>query len=178
YSYMDYDLGEDFADLEATGRARIASVFATQPLIRTRALSLYATLQYDDKALRDKIGALDSRSDKSSSLWIASFTGDSRDRFGGGGLNSFSLAYALGELELETPLARLQGSLTARTEGHFARLTLSLLRWQSLPGRFSLSPRLQGQWSDDNLDSSEKFSLGGAHGVRAYPQGEASGDRG
>lgn len=29
-----------------------------------------------------------------------------------------------------------------------------------------------------NLDSSEKFSLGGASGVRAYPTGEGTGDEG
>lgn len=178
YSYMDYELGEDFADLDATGRARIASAFVLQPLLRSRALSLYASLQYDHKRLEDKVGLFDSRSDKNSSVWIASLTGDSRDSFGGGGVNSFSLAYAAGKLELESPLERLQDSFTSRSHGRFDRMNVSLLRLQNLPGRFSLSTRLQGQWSNDNLDSSEKFSLGGAHAVRAYPQGEASGDRG
>src|SRR5690606_39088803 len=113
YSYMDYELGEDFADLDATGRARIASAFVLQPLLRSRALSLYASLQYDHKRLEDKVGLFDSRSDKNSSLWIASLTGDSRDSFGGGGVNSFSLAYAAGKLELESPLERLQDSFTS-----------------------------------------------------------------
>lgn len=178
YSHMEYDLGDDFADLDATGRARIASVFAIQPIVRTRALSLYASLQYDDKRLEDKVGFFDSRSDKNSSLWIASLTGDSRDSFGGGGVNSFSIAYAAGKLELESPLERIYDRLFSRTQGRFEKANVSLLRLQNLPGRFSLSTRLQGQWSNDNLDSSEKFSLGGAHAVRAYPQGEASGDRG
>ncbi len=37
---------------------------------------------------------------------------------------------------------------------------------------------MAGQTASKNLDSSEKFSLGGINGVRAYPQGEASGDEG
>jgi hypothetical protein len=37
---------------------------------------------------------------------------------------------------------------------------------------------VSGQTASKNLDSSEKFSLGGINGVRAYPQGEASGDEG
>ena len=37
---------------------------------------------------------------------------------------------------------------------------------------------LAGQKASRNLDSSEKFVLGGAYGVRAYAQGEASGDTG
>ena len=36
----------------------------------------------------------------------------------------------------------------------------------------------QLQHASKNLDSSEKFSLGGVSGVRAYPSGEASGDEG
>lgn len=179
YSYMDYELGEDFADLDAEGTARIASLYATQPLRRSRALSLYATLQYDDKRLKDEVKLFGSRNDKDVAVWIASLTGDSRDGFAGGGVNSFSLSYAAGDLGLNSPLERLQDSLTARSHGSFSRVNLALLRLQRLPvERLSLSTRLQGQWSDDNLDSSEKFSLGGAYGVRAYPQGEAAGDRG
>ena len=34
---------------------------------------------------------------------------------------------------------------------------------------------MSGQWADKNLDSSEKFYLGGSSGVRAYPTGEGSG---
>ena len=34
------------------------------------------------------------------------------------------------------------------------------------------------QLSSKNLDSSEKFTLGGIGGVEAYPSGEASGDEG
>ena len=37
---------------------------------------------------------------------------------------------------------------------------------------------MNGQQASKNLDSSEKFVLGGINGVRAYPQGEASGDEG
>ena len=36
----------------------------------------------------------------------------------------------------------------------------------------------RGQLASRNLDSSERLSLGGFSGVRAYPQGEASGDVG
>jgi hemolysin activation/secretion protein len=38
--------------------------------------------------------------------------------------------------------------------------------------------RVSAQASNGNLDSSEKFLLGGVNGVRAYPEGEAAGDQG
>jgi hypothetical protein len=42
----------------------------------------------------------------------------------------------------------------------------------------TLSISLSGQVAGNNLNSSEKYSLGGSYGVRAFPQGEASGDAG
>jgi len=44
--------------------------------------------------------------------------------------------------------------------------------------RVSINASYSGQLSLNNLDSSEKFILGGPTGVRAYPVGEASGDEG
>ena len=49
---------------------------------------------------------------------------------------------------------------------------------QRVTDKNMLSMTLSGQLAADNLNSSEKYSLGGAYGVRAYPQGEASGDEG
>ena len=37
---------------------------------------------------------------------------------------------------------------------------------------------LNGQWAQKNLDSSQKFSIGGANSVRAYRSGVLSGDTG
>lgn len=178
YSYMNYELGEDFRDLDAHGTAKIATLHAIQPLIRSRALNVYGQLQLDDKRLSDHMDRLDSRSDKQSRVWIASLTGNLRDGLGGGGVNSFSVSYSHGDLSLDSELDRLLDAYSARAHGEFNKLNASLLRLQKLPGQFSLSTRLQGQWASGNLDSSEKFSLGGAYGVRAYPQGEASGDAG
>ena len=43
---------------------------------------------------------------------------------------------------------------------------------------FFLFSATAGQLADKNLDTAEKFYLGGPGGVRAYPQGEATGDQG
>jgi hemolysin activation/secretion protein len=47
-----------------------------------------------------------------------------------------------------------------------------------LPEKFTLNFVADAQFASKNLDSSEKMSLGGPSGVRAYPTGEASGDEG
>ena len=43
---------------------------------------------------------------------------------------------------------------------------------------FSISFAYKAQYTNQNLDSSEKFYLGGAAGVRAFPSGEGGRDRG
>lgn len=178
YSDMDYQLGKDFEDLDAHGNARITSVFALQPLVRSRDFSLYGQLQFDDKRLKDDIDLFDQKSDKHARVTILSLTGNSRDMLLGGGVNSFALAWSQGSLNIDGASAQRADDLTAGTAGQFHKLNPSLVRLQRLSERFSLYTQLQGQWADGNLDSSEKLYLGGAYGVRAYPQGEASGDQG
>ena len=54
----------------------------------------------------------------------------------------------------------------------------SVARLQNIAGPLALYGAVRGQVAFDNLDSSEKMELGGAYGVRAYPEGEAYGDEG
>lgn len=178
YSDMDYQLAKDFEDLDAHGNARITSAYAIQPLVRSRDFSLYTQVQFDDKRLKDDIDQADSKSDKHSRVVTTSITGNSRDTLLGGGINSFALAWSQGSLNIDGADAQSTDDLTARTQGRFHKINPSLVRLQRLSERFSLYGQLQGQWADGNLDSSEKLFLGGAYGVRAYPQGEASGDQG
>ncbi len=178
YSDMDYQLGKDFEDLHAHGNARITSVYAIQPLIRSKALSLSTQLQFDDKRLKDDIDQASDKSDKHSRVVTLSFNGSGRDDFLGGGLTSFSLAWSSGSLNIDGQAKQMADSQTAGTQGQFNKVVPSLVRLQRLTDRFSLYTQLQGQWADTNLDSSEQLYLGGAYGVRAYPQGEAAGDQG
>ena len=96
----------------------------------------------------------------------------------GGGSNAFSLAWSQGNLTLDNPQDKVLDDLTARTRGTFQKINPGIVRLQRLTDRISLYGQFQGQWTDGNLDSSEKISLGGAYGVRAYPEGEAQGDQG
>lgn len=178
YSDLDYQLAKDFTSLDAHGNARITSAYVIQPLIRSRDFSLYTQLQFDDKRLKDDIDLFADKSDKRSRVVTASLYGTSVDNFFGGGINSFALGWSQGSLNIDGSLKQLLDDLSAGTRGSFYKINPSLVRLQRLSNRFSLYLQAQGQWANGNLDSSEKISLGGAHGVRAYPEGEASGDQG
>ena len=67
---------------------------------------------------------------------------------------------------------------STQTEGRYHKWKLSLSRNQSVTDELSLYAQYSRQGADRNLDSSEKLTLGGASGVRAYPSSEGSGAAG
>ncbi len=178
YSWLEYALGKEFESLGAHGTATIASVWGRYPVIRSRNDNVYAQLAFDAKEFDDRLDAIPARTERNSRVLMASVFGDHRDSFGGGGVNSYFLTWSTGELDIETPAARAQDAITARTQGHFDKLSFSGMRLQRVGGPFSLYAGVNGQLASKNLDVSEKMSLGGMNGVRAYPEGEAYADEG
>ncbi|RJF55507.1 ShlB/FhaC/HecB family hemolysin secretion/activation protein [Serratia inhibens] len=177
-SQMSYRLGKDFSELQAHGDAGINSIFISQPLLRSRTANINAQLQFEDKRLRDDIDLFDSRSRKHVALWTAEISANAQDRLFGGGQSAASLAYGFGKLAIDDPYARHWDRLTADTAGKFSKMTFSALRLQNLSSRLQLYAQLSGQWAPGNLDSSEKFSIGGPYGVRAFAPGSGNGDLG
>jgi hemolysin activation/secretion protein len=110
---------------------------------------------------------------------ILGLAGDHHDSLWGGGWTSYSIHLAAGDLDIRTPLARSIDALTARSNGGYGKLSFEAARLQTFGSSpFSLYGEVRGQLASKNLDSSEKMELGGAYGVRAYPEGEAYGDQG
>jgi hemolysin activation/secretion protein len=175
WTYSRYRLGGDFAALDAHGDARIGSLFAYYPLLLTRGFSLTATVAAERKSLSDSVEALSTEAGKKITLGTAGLSGNLRWRGGG---YAFSLAYTGGTLAIQDPEARDVDAATARSAGHYAKWVYAASVTQPLARAWLASAQVNGQYARKNLDSSEKFSLGGADGVRAYPQGEAPADAG
>ena len=75
YSALHYILGQSLASLDGYGTARVASLYAKQPLARRVDLDLYAQLQFDRKELRDDYGTSGIRTDRHLNNWTASLSG-------------------------------------------------------------------------------------------------------
>jgi hemolysin activation/secretion protein len=177
YSYVDFKLSEELSALQAKGDAGVASLFVLHPFIRSRRLSLYGSLGFDHK-IYDNEANFQTTSNKSAGVWLLGVSGESRDRLGRGGLNQFGLTFTRGSQNLNGSPDQFADALTANTQGRFNKLDYNFTRLQYLSAAFSLRLSLSGQLTTRNLDSAEQFVLGGPYGVRAYPQGEASGDEG
>jgi hemolysin activation/secretion protein len=178
YSHVGYSLGENFVDLGATGRAAVTNYDISYPFIRSRSFSLYGNLGYDIKHLRDDIAGYDSYSPRTNKVWDLGLAGNFADTWQGGGTNAFSLTYSWGKLNFNDATALATDASNAKTNGGFSKTVLTYQRQQYVAANLSFNLNFTGQLADKNLDSSEKLFLGGADGVRAYPQGEASGDQG
>lgn len=172
YAHTHYELGDVFASAGANGYAKVSTAGLSYPLLRTNDANLKLSANYQYKQLRDdKVGTSDR---KSSSSVPVTLDFDLRDSFGGGGVSFGSIGFTAGRLRLPDATAANSNA----TRGSFDKLNLDVLRLQSLTTSTSLYGRLSAQWANKNLDSSERISLGGAGGIRAYPSGEATGDQG
>ena len=173
YAQTAYVLGREFAGLKANGTATVTSAGVSYPLLRSRVANLSLSASFQTKELRDHKDIVNAHESKGSDSLPITLQFDRRDGWSGGGVTYGSFSWTGGVLRLDAALAAADAN---GTRGNFTKTNLELVRLQTLPGPFSLMARLSVQGASNNLDSSEKLSLGGANGVRAYPSGEANGD--
>lgn len=179
-SYLDYENVGHFSLPENTaaafGRAKTVGLNLTYPLLRSPAenANLSAGLDrkmYINKAVSSGAATSDYRIDN----MIFGFSGNAYDSWGGGGVNSLALNLTKGHViaGTETPD---YGSNKPTT---FTKITANLSRNQQLvPDKTVLSIAISGQMASVDLDSAEKFYLGGPSGVRAYPGSQGGGSQG
>lgn len=173
-SRMDYELSGAFRRLGAQGHADTVSLFGTSPLLRTARDSVSLSYGWDWRRLEDEYKNVGMTLEKHSSaahIGVRGETNRARTHL------TYDLNAYHGMIASDSTMAERQ-MRRAGTEGSFTKGVLNLGVWQELGGRWHLNVRTQLQAAGDNLDSSEEIYLGGANGVRAYPQGEGSGDSG
>jgi len=176
-SRSSYQLDGAFAALGAKGLADSVGARLSRALVRSQQSNLLASLNLAHKRLQQDYDALAITRKRSSDVLSPGLQFDLRDDALGGGVTYGQVSVTVGRLHLDDA-SRALDEVTARTEGAFQRFNVDLARIQRLTDTFSAYGRISAQWSSGNLDPSEKLGLGGFLGVRAYPMGEGSGDRG
>lgn len=179
YSHTYYELGEDFEVLDAHGTARVASVGVSYPILRSRLSNLFLAASWQEKRLNDQQDLTGDDNNRKSRVIPLVLQFDHRDNLWGGGITYGAFGYSLGDMDLDSQLEAADIASNMDTRGSFSKWNLDVARAQATPLLpLTLYGRFSAQWAGDNLDSSESFILGGAQGVRAYPQGEGVGDEG
>jgi hemolysin activation/secretion protein len=179
YSVVDFKIGKELkTNPISTGKAENANLNLKYPIYRSSAESLLTNFNYDKKYLYNT-GSV--TSDKELDNYNLGFTYQKIDQLFGGGYTQANINFTRGDLDLSKVPSSLSGDQTTtgyKTNGSFNKQNIQLSRIQQLPEKFTLNFVADAQFSSKNLDTSEKMSLGGPTGVRAYPTGEASGDEG
>ncbi len=175
---LRYRVGGDLADLGLQGRASMSGLSASYPWVLTPTYKLRARVGVDHKAYVDT--AMGERlGDKVAQVLSLGLSGQITDKLWGGGLNDWSMGLERGHMNLSRlPEVLAQDQAGARTHGHFHKWLYAFTRVQPLAGQAMVQFSLNGQQAASNLESSEKFSLGGNSAIRAYPGGEGAGDSG
>jgi hemolysin activation/secretion protein len=161
----------EFAALRARGDSNSAGVELQYPLLRTR--QGYASLSFaaDRKDFNNVSGgAVTTR--YRLHAWSAGLSGSRADAWGS---SNGGVTLSGGLVDLDGSPNQAADAATTRTAGRYAKLRFSLARTQALSAHWQGYAQLSGQVANKNLDSGEKFHLGGASGVRAYPSSEVGG---
>lgn len=171
-SGVRYQLDKAQFPLDLNGIAATVNTYALYPVVRARNLNLFTLLALESKQYEDR--NLNGRARKGVDAVVLGATGDFRDSLLGGGVSTYELNVASGQLRY--PDGR---NPALDDDVRYAKLTYGYTRLQNLlPGRVLLYAALRGQHAVNNLDTTEQFRIGGPDGVRAFAAGEGTGDIG
>ncbi|WP_415271315.1 ShlB/FhaC/HecB family hemolysin secretion/activation protein [Candidatus Pelagibacter sp. Uisw_121] len=177
-SKMEYKLSDPFDSTKPSGYSTEYNVTLSKKLIETLTFNLNSSLSL---SRNDYVNNLNTgnNSDKDTTKALLNVGFDKTDNAFGGGVNFGSISFSLGEVDLTDNQTNFEtDQTTTDTNGRNLKSNLILNRLQNLNQKTNLLIKFNGQYSADNLDGSDQFSLGGVNGVRAYPSSEASGDLG
>jgi hemolysin activation/secretion protein len=177
-SALRYKLRSSFSPIDAQGNALTLGSAASYPLLRTSSETVTLSATFDYKHFGNTANGIDV-SRKSLTTGTLNLSGDTSDQYWGGGLILWNATLAAGNVDLSAnPSNEAIDALGPRTAGSYARLAANIGRLQRIDDHNMIWLSFYGQQAFKNLDSSEKFWLGGPQGVRAYPVSEANGDSG
>jgi len=178
FDYYKYKLDHEFRDVGAEGDAYSARVYAKYPYIRTRHNNLHGEASYIYTRMTDETDAGEI-ADRVVHSGVFRLHGDHDDDYLANGVTYFDFYVTAGYLDLDGNDAYKQyDDMTAETSGSFAKVNASLSRLQHVYGNLSANLSVSGQIASKNLDTSQKFYLGGPYSIEGYATGEAAGDNG
>lgn len=175
-SQMDYKLGGAMRDWGANGKADTVSLFGSYPFYHLHDAALKLNYGLDYRRLEDDIDKYQGYADSKKHAASAHVGIEGSKQLPKTSL-SYDATLTAGHLTLGSEFARDRDEM-AHTAGTYTKLSVDGTAVRSLGHRADVLVKASGQIASRNLDGSEQMYLGGANAVRAYPQGEGSGDVG
>jgi hemolysin activation/secretion protein len=175
FSYnADYTTNLGYSD----GHASDLRLYLTHPIVRSRHGNLNFRADLSQLSIDDR-NDLQVNADRKINTATLALHGDDDHPWLMTGLTVFNLSATFGTVNVQGNTAYVNvDRTTAQTDGAFSRVNFSASRLTRLTQNWSFMTKLNGQWGSGNLDSSQRFYLGGGSSLSGYPLGEARGDSG
>ncbi|MBF0400040.1 MAG: hypothetical protein HQL90_04670 [Magnetococcales bacterium] len=178
YAHMDLDIGQEVEYLNLDSSTNVVSLHGNYPLFRGQTHNADVSVNLDHKRLSNEMSDIPINQ-RDLDIATVGYSGNVLDPWDG--TVNWGLNLTLGNLDLSgNKINQELDTATAKTAGTFSKAAWNLARQANILDSKAWSYRVahSGQLAGGNLDSSEKFQLGGPTGVRAYPVGEGLGDDG
>lgn len=178
-SAMDYKVVVGEPGLAgAFGKAFTEGLELIYPVERSPSANSTFTLSAEAKQFKNIMQSGTILSDYDAEVLVAQFSGVDREFTKTSGMLNYNFQLSHGLINLHE-----QGTISKSNDqnginGDFNKLRVNLTYLEPWTPKTDIYMGFNGQLADKNLDSSEKFQLGGANGIRAYPTGEGSGSDG
>ena len=179
-SAMDYEVVVgDVGVVGAVGKAFSQGIDFIYPIKRSPKASSSLTLSAEAKQFNNIMATGNVLSEYESEVVLAQLSGAENEFNKVSGLFNYNFTVSHGQIRLQEGSSyQATDSTGNQTEGDFNKLRVNLSYLEPWSSNTDFFVGFSGQLADKNLDSSEKFQLGGAMGIRAYPTGEGSGSDG
>ena len=175
---MEYKLRAPYSSTAPSGFSTEFSTSITTPFIQSTKTNLSSSLAVSKNKYVNDLNTGNSSKKYLDKLSL-SLNFDRRDNFFEEGINYGFIEFSVGELNLRGNITNHDtDQLSTRNAGNSRVANLNINRLQKIDDNYFLSVKFKGQYSADNLDGAEQFSLGGSNGVRAYPNNEGAGAMG
>ena len=180
-SMLGFEIGKELkTDPVSKGNADTYEVGIKYPIQRTNNQSVFLKTSIEKKEIyNETTGVL--TNDKTVENTKIGFEYEGKNTFQDSSLTGISVSGIFGELNLSkvnSDYLNDQKASGPKTHGDFKKIVSDFYHIHKFTDKINFKYYGSLQHASKNLDSSEKFSLGGVSGVRAYPSGEASGDEG
>lgn len=147
-------------------------------MVRTNRHNVWALSSLEHRDLQDKVNSTNTVTDKSIKAVHFGFNGYHQDSVLTGGYTQWGIDSTIGKLNIDSADAKAIDGVSARTNGFYHKISANIARTQYVTPKLSLNLSTNGQWANQNLDSAEQLSLGGADGISAYHSNDVSADIG
>jgi len=170
-------VASEYRSLNARGPSSSQGVDLSIPLLREKDKQLSLQFAYDQKRFRNE-AANEVQSQYTGSALTSTISGSASQNQNSTTSGNMQLVWGSINLSGSTAFHISSDASTVQTAGNYAKLKFNISQKYDFDANNTGLISLQSQFANKNLDSSEKFYLGGMQGVRAYPTNEAGGSLG